>query len=196
MQRSPVALYTHSREFREYFRGFYVIVFIGILAQNLKYFDEFDFVNLFLSHRPLPLYLSILINYIIPYFYTNVKNRLYHLCDTLVSDLFFPCFIPLYQGSSPVGRCLSSDRLQVWNYAFLGHKKRPGNGFSVTRSGDLPWNCSKRGENAPKNAKMMVYKKRLIDHHTWCGWRDSNPYGLPQEPETCASASFATSAFI
>lgn len=58
-------------------------------------------------------YLSILINYIIPYFYTNVKNRLYHLCDTLVSDLFFPCFIPLYQGSSPVGRCLSSDRLQV-----------------------------------------------------------------------------------
>ena len=123
MQRSPVALYTHSREFREYFRGFYVIVFIGILAQNLKYFDEFDFVNLFLSHRPLPLYLSILINYIIPYFYTNVKNRLYHLCDTLVSDLFFPCFIPLYQGSSPVGRCLSSDRLQVWNYAFLGIKK-------------------------------------------------------------------------
>ena len=106
--------------------------------------------------------------YIIPYFYTNVKNRLYHLCDTLVSDLFFPCFIPLYQGSSPVGRCLSSDRLQVWNYAFLGHKKRPGNGFSVTRSGDLPWNCSKRGKNAPKNAKMMVYKKRLIDHHTWC----------------------------
>lgn len=23
------------------------------------------------------------------------------------------------------------------------------------------------GENAPKNAKMMVYKKRLIDHHAW-----------------------------
>ena len=22
------------------------------------------------------------------------------------------------------------------------------------------------GENAPENAKMMVYKKRLIDHHT------------------------------
>ena len=128
----------------------------------------------FLSHKPLPLYLSILINYIIPYFYTNVKSGLYHLCDTLVSDLFFPCFIPLYQGSSPVGRCLSSDRLQVWNYAFFGHKKRPGNGFSVTRSGDLLWNCSKRGENAPKNAKMMVYKKRLIDHHTWLPLLGSN----------------------
>ena len=27
--------------------------------------------------------------------------------------------------------------------------------------------AQKGGENAPKNAKMMVYKKRLIDHHTW-----------------------------
>ena len=26
-----------------------------------------------------------------------------------------------------------------------------------------------QGEKAPKNAKTMVYKKRLIDHHTWCG---------------------------
>ena len=25
-----------------------------------------------------------------------------------------------------------------------------------------------QSEKAPKNAKMMVYKKRLIDHHTWC----------------------------
>ena len=24
------------------------------------------------------------------------------------------------------------------------------------------------GENAPENAKMMVYKKRLIDHHSCC----------------------------
>ena len=29
----------------------------------------------------------------------------------------------------------------------------------------------------------------------WCGRRDLNPHGLPQEPETCASANFATSAF-
>ncbi len=28
----------------------------------------------------------------------------------------------------------------------------------------------------------------------WCGRRDLNPHGLPQEPETCASANFATSA--
>ena len=27
--------------------------------------------------------------------------------------------------------------------------------------------AQKGGENAPENAKMMVYKKRLIDHHTW-----------------------------
>ncbi len=30
------------------------------------------------------------------------------------------------------------------------------------------------GENAHKNAKMMVYKKRLIDHHTWYGQQDLN----------------------
>ena len=29
----------------------------------------------------------------------------------------------------------------------------------------------------------------------WCGRRDLNPHGLPQEPETCASANFATSAY-
>ena len=28
----------------------------------------------------------------------------------------------------------------------------------------------------------------------WCGRRDLNPHGCPQEPETCASANFATSA--
>ena len=57
---------------------------------------------------------------------------------------------------------------------FFGHKKRPGNGFAVTQSDDLLWNCSKRGENAPENAKMMVYKKRLIDHHTCLPQLDSN----------------------
>ena len=92
VQRSPVALYTHSREFREYFRGFYVIVFIGILAQNLKYFDEFDFVNLFLSHRPLPLYLSVLINYIITYFYTNAKKQ----AVPFMRHLGFWSFLPLF----------------------------------------------------------------------------------------------------
>ena len=35
----------------------------------------------------------------------------------------------------------------------------------------------------------------IIIHETWCGRRDLNPHGLPQEPETCASANFATSAF-
>ncbi len=25
----------------------------------------------------------------------------------------------------------------------------------------------KMGKNAPKNTKMMVYKKKLTDHHTW-----------------------------
>lgn len=36
----------------------------------------------------------------------------------------------------------------------------------------------KKGENAPKNAKMMVYKKGLIDHHTWCGQQDLNLHSL------------------
>ena len=30
-------------------------------------------------------------------------------------------------------------------------------------------------KNAPKNAKMMVYRKRLIDHHTWCERQDPVP---------------------
>ena len=36
--------------------------------------------------------------------------------------------------------------------------------------------------NAPKNAKMMVYKKRLIDHHTCIAplkkISPENPYGI------------------
>ncbi|AEW13220.1 No hit [Brucella canis HSK A52141] len=28
----------------------------------------------------------------------------------------------------------------------------------------------------------------------WCGWRDSNPHGLPPEPKSGASTNFATSA--
>ena len=28
----------------------------------------------------------------------------------------------------------------------------------------------------------------------WCGWQELNLHGCPQEPETCASANFATSA--
>lgn len=37
--------------------------------------------------------------------------------------------------------------------------------------------AQKRGENAPKNAKMMVYNKRFIDHHTWLPVSNSNPRG-------------------
>ena len=33
------------------------------------------------------------------------------------------------------------------------------------------------GENASKNKKMMVYKKKLIDHHTWLPLSGSNPRG-------------------
>ena len=29
----------------------------------------------------------------------------------------------------------------------------------------------------------------------WCGWRDLNPHGRPHEPESCASAYSATSAY-
>ena len=59
-------------------------------------------------------------------------------------------------------------------------------------------------ENHATIAWFSLYKKinRDSDTHcinitvySWCGRRDLNPHGLPQEPETCASANFATSAY-
>ena len=53
------------------------------------------------------------------------------------------------------------------------------NPLNMMPNNDLLWNCLKMGENTPKNAKMMVYKKRLIDHHTWLPLSGSNrrPFG-------------------
>ena len=31
------------------------------------------------------------------------------------------------------------------------------------------------------DTKMMVYKKKLIDHHTWCCWPDLNRHGIATE---------------
>ena len=40
-------------------------------------------------------------------------------------------------------------------------------------------NCLKISENAPKNAKMMVYKKRLIDHYTCLPRHGLEPANAP-----------------
>ena len=58
------------------------MVFIRILTQYLKNFYEF-FLYAFSCFIDRLLYLSILINYIIPYFYTNVKSKVYKLSDTI-----------------------------------------------------------------------------------------------------------------
>ena len=50
-----------------------------------------------------------------------------------------------------------------------------------------------------KSLRVFAIKKTRTAKKTvrvfWCGRRDLNPHGLPQEPETCASANFATSAY-
>lgn len=51
----------------------------------------------------------------------------------------------------------------------------------------------------PQVPSCIRYKKtrtaKKLSEFFWCGRRDLNPHGLPQEPETCASANFATSAY-
>ncbi len=51
-----------------------------------------------------------------------------------------------------------------------------------------------------QNKKTDVAKLRQqkgLTHlcaNPWCGWQDLNLHGFPHEPESCASANFATSA--
>ena len=99
----------------------------------------------------------------------GVQVKWHHDFDHF-SRFLFPLFeVQVLLGGAYRPTDFKSEITLFWTW------KRPSNGFSVTRSGDLLWNCSKRGKNATKNAKMMVYKKRLIDHHTWCVHQGSNP---------------------
>lgn len=47
----------------------------------------------------------------------------------------------------------------------------------------------------PLRTRLLPKKRPFTGRLFWCGRRDLNPHGLPQEPETCASANFATSAY-
>ena len=68
--------------------------------------------------------------------------------------------------------------------------------FSITSFAQTV--CSrKRPLQVPSYSFFLPNKKteQKLRFFVWCGRRDLNPHGLPQEPETCASANFATSAF-
>ena len=68
--------------------------------------------------------------------------------------------------------------------------------FSITSFAQTV--CSrKRSPSSPFLFLFLTKQKNgaKAPFSIWCGRRDLNPHGLPQEPETCASANFATSAF-
>jgi len=77
----------------------------------------------------------------------------YKLSDTVISVLCFQFSFYSIMVQVLLNGAYSPTDFKC-EITLFGHKKRPGNGFSVTRSNDFLWNCSKRGENAPKNATM------------------------------------------
>ena len=58
----------------------------------------------------------------------------------------------------------------------LGMKKDREKRLPSPRSKRISEKSLKNGLKRLKNSKMMVYKKRLIDHHTWLPLKDLNRF--------------------
>ena len=112
------------------------------------------------------------------------KNR----SDTFVSNLCFS--FGADEGTRAFSGAPRSDVINVVLCHQAYHYPNP-----VRQSVLLPQNGSHpRVPSYYGSSKKMRYPTWDISFF-WCGRRDSNPHGCPQEPETCASANFATSAY-